>query len=143
MGITYRAELGYGYHLRSEKGWLLDGPDPEGGNDDPYDYESWATRKLLASAGLTDDHEHDDFDEYLERRQTAMEQIGVTVELTGYEGSDMLLVAGYHKVALGDVGAVPALDTSAADAKLAHALDILGIRPRQQKPQWLLASYCS
>lgn len=145
MSITTRARYDFGYRFWNEdEGYLVDGPDPL--KADWYDvhgdtYQEQALDRLLAAAGFVDDGQRDDA--YYDRRLAAKQQIGVGFELTGYEFSDLLLVATAARYETGpsSVLTVPEVDTTIARQRLAHALEVLGIRPRQQQPEWLLSAY--
>jgi len=146
--------LVYGYNLSNgEDDWAIQEAveygdwSPEWASDpeDPDVVED-ADRHLLASVGFTEDDWS--ADGYFDRKKAAKAQLGV--ELESYCSSEYPMYAlsahtitcyrGDHQTV--DFAALESLRVEQDwDAKLQHALTVLGITPTQEKPCWLLLSY--
>lgn len=151
MGTSTNAYLMYGYDLGDADGWKIQGID---------EYEPWepewldegeglhgsAEKLLLAAVGFTETDWH--ADGYFDRKKAAEEQAGVEIE-SHCSGEYPMYVLSAKKITAyrGDVKTVDfaALQAHVLDAdldgKLARACDVLGLRPVQEQPAWLLCSY--
>ena len=161
MGVSTDAILAYGYDLGGEDEWkvrevdeyggLIPGtadwvPDPEVEED--YDLIGLAERTLLDASGFTATYAAGR-EGYFGREREAKEALGVEFEYYCSDESSMyLLAAKTLRVARGyveDAGAfIAAADASTLaewDAKLASAIQALGLTPTQEKPKWLLVSW--
>lgn len=154
MGQATNALLVYGYHLDGQGTWNIEEVDKYGAlalpwwtedaDDEERDFEDVAMVRLLASIGFTEtDWQVDGF---YGRRREAEAKLGVTfVEHCSMSSPMLLLSARTITVHRGDVRHIDAsaLTTSQPeyDAKLAHALEVLQITPKQQEPAWLLCSW--
>lgn len=144
MSVSTDAILCYGYNLGGGDGaWELAEEGEYGdleldwiGEDD--DLVEVATRRLLVAAGLDPDRHYD----------LAMTPVGVDFE--GYcsdSYTSYILAAKAITVSRGDCEVLDfvalAAETEAGeyDAKLASAIHVLGITPKQDRPRWLLVSY--
>ena len=163
MGRTIKASLAYGYCLGGgDGGWEFQevysddeyeigyGPKLDWYDDEDEDgdgFQEQATTRLLASAGFTETDWQ--AEGYYERRWGAEKELGVQFERTGYEGGDLLLIVkqeGEFDAYCGnaeeiDPAMLTAVGNAEADARLAAALQTLGITPNQPKPAWLLTCY--
>ena len=159
MGQSTNAMLVYGYHLGSDdNGWLLEGvgeygelptldwydPDDEDGDG----FQETAEKRLLAEiAGFTERWAKGS-EGYWDREREAKARVGVQFETHCSGDYPMyLLVAKGITAYRGDVKEIdfPTLQAEMqaadADTKLRAALDALGLRPKQERAQWLLCSY--
>lgn len=163
MGVSSDGILAYGYDLGGEdSGWQVADTDEYGEWDPPWHRgedsdgleEDTEQALLVAVGGFTEPHPgYDDdaaYDSYRERRQRALDQIGVTlVAYTSGSYPKYVLAACNFSAALGTIEPIDfaALEaqrhTERWDAKLTAALDALEVRPTQARPGWLLASYYS
>ena len=152
MGQSTNGILAYGYNLGGDEGgWKIAEADEYGdwephwpdADDDP---EGAVERFLLASVGFTETDWR--ADGYRDRKKTAQDQVGVQLE--SYCSGDYpmwLLAAHVITVYRGDVKEIDFAELMADrlqgewDAKLALAIQTLGITPKQDKPKWLLVSY--
>ncbi|MFB7776893.1 hypothetical protein [Streptomyces bauhiniae] len=158
MGQSTDAILAYGYNLGGgDIGWLLqdlgeydslpalDWYDPDDENSEGF--QSAAETRLLAQlAGFTETDWQ--ADGYFDRERDAKARLGVQFD-THCSGD----YPGYLLIAKGitarqgdaqevDLAALTAeVDAADADTKLRAALDALGLRPTQERAQWLLCSY--
>lgn len=150
MGTTTDAYLMYGYDLGSDDEWKLHGVDedeawePEWLEDDDL-IESAAVR-LREAAGFTETDWR--AEGYFDRRKEADARVGVEIEThCSAEYSMYVLAARTIRASRGDVvtvdvdGLQEAVTADGLDEKLARACEVLGIRPKQEKPAWLLCSY--
>jgi hypothetical protein len=155
--MSTNAMLVYGYHLGGPEGWDIEGageygelPDLAWYNEDAEDgddFQTAAERHLLTVVAKFTETDWR-ADGYFERSREAKSRLGVEFDThcsADYPGY-LLLAKGItvHR------GSVEALDFEAlqaevkaadADTKLRAALDALGIRPTQERAQWLLCSY--
>jgi hypothetical protein len=154
MGISVKAELSYGYRLQGGDGeWLVRESHPEDGDewglnldwiDDDDSFDDVAEKRLLASAGFTEtDYTADG---YFDRRDAAKALLGVTLERTGWEAGDLLLVTKQLGAYCGeaeeiDPAVLAAEAGSGAGERLRAALAVLGLTPLQEQPAWLLTAY--
>lgn len=158
MGMSTNAMLVYGYHLGGgDIGWLLEGLseyeglptlswyDPD--DEDNEGFQESAERHLLAQlAGFTETDWR--ADGYFTRQREAKASLGVEFEThcSGDYPGYLLITKGItahrgdvHEI---DFQALAAeVQASDADTKLRAALDALGLRPTQERAQWLLCSY--
>lgn len=152
MGTSTDAILAYGYDLGSEEGeWqvgeigeygdlIVDWYDSEA--EDPDFIEAVET-KLLAAAGFTETDWQ--VDGYFQRKREALAGIGVEVISHCSHECPMYILAAHSTTAYR--GSPKTIDPSEllamqkdADARLARALEVLGLTPTQEAPAWLLAS---
>lgn len=151
MGVSTDAILAYGYDLGSGEEWKvketceygslnLPWYDPE---DDDADFMEAVEKKLLSAAGFTEtDWEADG---YFTREREALATFGVEVVSHCHHDYPMFILAAYsitsHRGWVGavDLGELVELQED-ADARLARALDALGLAPTQEAPAWLLVS---
>lgn len=117
-------------------------------DDELRDLIEDARQALLAGTGFTDTDT--DAPGYVERLEQAQRRVGV--ELAPYSSMTYpMYVLSAHTITVHrghfetvDFAALDAKRTSEEwDTKLAAALDILGVTPRQQSPAWLLLSLWS
>jgi hypothetical protein len=145
MGTSTNAILVYGYDLgSSEDGWKVE-PNEELEAEGYYDTET-AADALRASVGFTEQDWR--ADGYFERKNAADAKVGVALKRYCHSDFPMyVLAAETITVYRGDC---KTLDFTALagqvqakgwDAKLARALEALGLTPLQKKPEWLLVSY--
>lgn len=141
MGTSTNGILAYGYDL---------GEDFAGLNDYQRDEPDWFDERegwresahitLLKAHGFAEtDWQADGF---FERKREAEKAMGV--ELKAYcssEYSMYLLAAKVQTCYRGDADPVDLTLPDNADERLSWALGVLGITPKADKPQWLLASY--
>lgn len=148
MGQSTDALLMYGYDLGDPEQWKIKGVG---------EYDSWepdwldesdgliesAAVKLRAAAGFT---ETDWWAEgFFARRKEADARIGVEiVSHCSHEFRMYVLAAHEIRAWRGepkffDLSELSPL-TVEADKRLASALKVLGFRPEQERPQWILAS---
>lgn len=159
MGTSTNAILLYGYHLGSDESWELEGageygelPPLDWFNPDDQDeggpdfIEAAKVRLLTQVAGFTEADWH--ADGYYDRQRAAEKRLGVGFEShCSGDFPEWVLCAGQITAYRGDVHEIDPARLAAEpnengwDAKLAAALQALVIRPKQQKPAWLLCSY--
>ncbi|GGW15807.1 hypothetical protein GCM10018980_51460 [Streptomyces capoamus] len=158
MGQSTNAMLVYGYHLGGgDSDWLVQDAGEFGelpaldwynaDDEDGDDFITAAEKRLLAQ--LADFTETDwQVDGYFERERAAKARLGVEFEshCSGDYPMYLLIAKGITAYRGGvkpiDFVALQAEVTQAdADAKLRAALDALGLRPTQERAQWLLCSY--
>ena len=151
MGQSTNGMLVYGYDLGGdEDGWQIAEENIaaflEWGSGEDGDLVEKGKVRLLASVGFTETDWR--ADGYHERKKAAEERLGV--EFESYCSGDYpmwLLAAHTVTVYRGDCKEIDfaALEKARTegdwDAKLAHAIQVLGITPTQEKPGWLLVSY--
>ncbi|MFH9403291.1 hypothetical protein ACH4JS_26600 [Streptomyces sp. NPDC017638] len=158
MGMSASAMLVYGYHLGGgDIGWLVHGAgeygelpalnwyDPDDEEGDGFQ-ESAEHRLLTQLAGFTETDWQ--ADGYFTREREAKARIGVQFDThcsSDYPGYLLIakgITAHQGKTQEIDFPALAAeLAAVDADAKLRAALDTLGLRPTQERAQWLLCSY--
>ncbi len=125
MGTSTDAILAYGYDLGDPDDWES-GPDwwdPEAEDEegDPIDFHTAADERIPGGLGVEIvDHCSDRVPHYILAAHT------------------ITAARGYPKTV--DPAALLALQED-ADTRLAHALEVLGLKPEQESPAWLLASY--
>lgn len=157
MGQSTNGMLVYGYNLGDpDGGWEIEEADQDGmwapawasKDDEGYceDVIDDAGPLLLASVGFTETDYS--VDGYFDRKQEAEARLGV--EFDSYCSGDypMWVLAAHVTTAYrGDCKEIDfaALEKARTegdwDAKLAHAIHVLGITPKQATPGWLLVSY--
>lgn len=143
MGMSTDAMLMYGYDLGSdESGWKVQQLNEDGELTVGDEAES----VLLAAVGFTETDWR--ADGYHERMREAKARIGVTFERhCSADYPEHVIAAHVIKVYRGKSKPIDfaALRAQAAaedwDGRLASALATLGLKPTQERPQWLLASY--
>ncbi|MEU0236805.1 hypothetical protein ABZ234_03875 [Nocardiopsis sp. NPDC006198] len=151
MGTSTDAILAYGYDFGNGEDWLVrevseygdlavDWYDSEA---EDLDFVEAVEAKLLAAAGFTEADWQ--VDGYFERKRDALATFGVEVVSHCSIDYPMYILAAHSTTARrGAPEAVDLADMSAlqedADARLARALEALGLTPMQDKPAWLLAS---
>lgn len=140
MGSDATAILAYGYDVGQTFGHDYDTPHPAW-YQDGNGWRHSAERALLAAVGFTEEWTPDS-DGYFDRKKNAEQQVGVHFERQGSD-SDVyyLMAAKSQRVEWGDVEAVDMTLPDNADERLAWALDVLGVKPTDDKPGWLLAAY--
>lgn len=154
MGQSTNAVLAYGYDLGSDEDWKMLEIDEDGvptlawyeADNDDDDFVEQAKKHLLAAAGFI---EADwDAEDWSERHKAAEARVGVEFETYCHGEYPMYVLAtkvitayrGDSKVL--DLAALMAEPTEHGwDDKLAAALTVLGITPKQEKPGWVLCSY--
>lgn len=160
MGTSTNAMLVYGYNLGAGDGeWEIAEVDGYGSpkldwygtNEDDEDDEDegfteLAMKRLLTAAGFTEtDYK---VAGYFDRQKAAEKQVGV--EFDSYCSGDYpmwVLAARIITVRRGDCGVIDFAELTAEaeagdyDTKLANAIQVLGITPKQERPRWLLVSY--
>jgi hypothetical protein len=151
MGTSTDAYLLYGYDLGSDDEWKIRDIGGHGGwepawLDEDEGLTESALKALRAAAGFTETDWR--ADGYFERQKAVDAQIGVEIESHCSGEYPMYVLAAKQLTARrGDVEVVDMADLQAAvasedlDGKLARALGVLGFRPTQERPQWLLCSY--
>lgn len=162
MGQSTDAMLMYGYHLGGDDaGWEVEETDEYGALDasqipwvldeeheegTDFDLVEEAGALLMASVGFTETDWR--AEGYYDREKAAKAELGVTIK-THCSGVTPMYVLAAHCVTARR-GHVDEIDfealsrevaEKAADAKLAAALQALGITPKQDNPRWLLCSY--
>ncbi len=152
MGTSTNAILAYGYDLGGgEDEWKVREVDEDGLLDLPWysdedmDIMDAATDVLRTAAGWVDG----DYGApgYFEQRQAIDDQVGV--EIKDYCSGDYpmyLLSAKTITVRRGDAKLLDLAglqaETDTYDERLRAACEVLGITPTQEKPAWILVSYC-
>lgn len=150
--------LVYGYALGGpEEGWKIDGLAKWGSLITPWyrceddDFATLADRQLLIAHGFTEGYPEEytpgAVDAYYARRKAAERAIGVEVSSCGGNEYPGFLLRTYRVSAEWSETVVidwPALEARRVaedwDGKLAAALTALGLKPLQDRPQWLLTS---
>lgn len=151
MGMDSKARLVYGYALggdEDDEGWAISEAseygewEPDWMGDD--DVISAAETKLLESVGFTEtDWEADG---YFDRKREAEARLDVKFVPHGGQFACWALATHVVTVEWGEVAELDLAELMAArvegdwDAKLAHALAVLGITPKQGRPSWLLVA---
>lgn len=163
MGTSTDGILAYGYDLGGkDHGWKVaevdeygqwepdwlgnDLDDDQGDDQGGYDLISAAETRLMASVGFTEiDCGADGF---FQRRRAAATRLGVEFEShCSHEYPLWLLSAHTITARRGEAMSVDFVELDRLrvdcrwDAKLAVALDALGITPNQERPGWILVSY--
>lgn len=143
MGVTIKAMLAYGYRLKTDdEGWLVHPDSP--GIGEEYDDET-ATNVLLTASG----HPLADLNTMgYHRRREALLELGVELAYSGYETSDLLLIAkgSLYEAQLSEAtvvtpGGMVVQSGQTVDERLRWAVEELGLRPLQEAPAWLLTAY--
>jgi hypothetical protein len=153
MGTTARAELAYGYDLGGMEGFKAaevgryDGPDlPWWAEEDehPEEFTEVADRMLLDRIGRFAETDRR-ADGYYDRKHAAEKRVGVRFDFPGnveYPGLVLIAEGSRRAVAWAEVMTLDPNEILIArpdwDAKLAAALDALGIHPTQPGPRWLV-----
>lgn len=141
MGTSTNGILAYGYDLGDYFGERDDYDAP---NPDWYDEtEGWsesAQIALLAAHGFTETDWQ--ADGYFDRKREAEEAMGVAIEHYCSCDYPMYLLAAKRQTAYrGDANPIDLTLPDNTDERLAWAIGVLGLKPKADKPQWLLASY--
>lgn len=161
MGYTADAILTYGIALGGEEdGWKIQGLDRWGewrpswlkpDEDDPEeyadaDYADCAMDALLAAAGFTETDRQ--VDGYFERKGEAEQRLGVSFVSHGHYNFRQFIIATFSMQANQtqargiDPDIITTAPTELWNGQIQNALNVLGIKPVQEKPTWLLtASY--
>lgn len=141
MGTSTNGILAYGYDLGEDFAGLSDYERNEPAwYDESEGWQESAEKALLAAHGFTETDWQ--VDGYFARKKAAEEEMGV--ELDTYCSGDypmFLLAAKVQTCYRGDADPVDLTLPDNADERLAWALGVLGITPKADRPQWLLASY--
>ncbi|MEV7793385.1 hypothetical protein AB0O68_15540 [Streptomyces sp. NPDC087512] len=158
MGMSTNAMLVYGYHLgSSDSGWLVHGageygelPPVDWYNPDDEDndgFQESAEKRLLATLAQFTENDWS-ADSYFDRQHAAKARLGVEFDTHCSGDYPMyLLIAKGITAYRGDAQEIDfaalqdEVQRADADAKLRAALDALGLRPTQERAQWLLCSY--
>ncbi|MEU3507643.1 hypothetical protein ABZ733_06905 [Streptomyces longwoodensis] len=156
--MSTNAMLVYGYHLGSDdSGWNVHGTSkygelpPLGWYDaeaeDGDDFQEAAEKRLLATLAQFTETDWN-AEGYFDREREAKARLGVQFDThCSGEYPMYLLIAKGITAYRGDAKEIDfsalAAEVKAADAdaKLRAALDALGLRPTQERAQWLLCSY--
>lgn len=136
MGTSTNGILAYGYDLGEDWGGVneYDRPEPDW-YDDAKGWEESASHALMKAAGV-ETHSHWISDDEL------LKATGVCFDTYCSDRYPMrLLVAKTQTCYRGDADPIDLTLPDNADERLAWALGVLGITPKADKPQWLLASY--
>lgn len=152
MGTSTDAILAYGYDLGAEEDeWKVQEVGEYGGlnvgwwadEDEDGDFIEAAENRLLAANGFTETDWQ--VDGYFKRRDEALAALGVAIVSHCSREVPMYILAAHSTTA--HRGSPKTIDPSSlvalqegADARLARALEALGITPTQEAPAWLLAS---
>lgn len=157
MGQSTNGMLVYGYNFGGLDGWEIEEAgeygewQPEWLNSDSDEDEDddvieAAGKVLLASVGFAETDWQ--ADGYYDRKRAAEARLGV--EFDSYCSGDYpmwVLAADVTTVYRGDVKVIDfaaleqAREDGDWDAKLAAAVQALGVTPKQDGPKWLLVSY--
>jgi hypothetical protein len=154
MGVSTNAMLVYGYDLGSDEGWKVRETDEDGytltvdwyDEDHEDEFVEQAGNRLLADAGFTETDWRSDG--YFDRKAEAERAIGVEFESHCSGDCPMWILAAHTVTA--HRGGVKQIDLTALaldpgrgdwDAKLRHALTVLGLTPTQEQAAWFLCSY--
>jgi hypothetical protein len=153
MGQSTDGILAYGYDIkRPGEGmqfreldeddvprWLRDSDDEDA---DWLDFGDAAMQRLLAANGFTETWETRTGDGYHARESEAKAALGVDI-VTHCSGEYpmYLLAAKSQEARRSYPEAADFTLPENGDERLAWALEVLGIKPEADKPQWLLASY--
>ena len=149
MGTSTDAILAYGYDLGDpESGWKVQEADEYGGltvdwYDEGGDFMDAVEKRLLAAAGFTETDWQ--VDGYFQRKREALAIFGVKAVSHCHHDYPMYILAAHSMTAYREspktVGLAELLALQEdADARLARALEVLGLTPTQESPAWLLAS---
>lgn len=161
MGVSTDSILFYGYDLGGENdGWKIQGVDEyeswtpswaaaDLDEDEEFDFEGDAGRRLLDSVGFTKEGlREDDYRGRNERLKVAKESLGVDIASHGADEYRLYYLYAYQLTASRgyplevDLQSLEVRRVAEGwDAKLATALRVLEIVPVQQEPRWVLASY--
>lgn len=156
MGNSSSAYLMYGYSLGGDGEWEIEETDEYGeididrvpwaaeNEDGDCDIVEQAERRLLVATGFSEtDWQVDGY-----KRKRAVAKLGVAIE--SYCSGDYPMYVLTNTVLTAHQGHVTAIDfvelakkvaDGGWDQKLAGALRVLGITPKQEAPKWLLCSY--
>lgn len=156
MGTSTDGILAYGYDLggtesewkfeapwwtKGEWGWEGEAPWGSTDGDDEGDFSEWVEKTLRVRVGefAETDRRADGF---FKREADADARVGVKLE-TYCSGEYPLYLLGVkiYVVSRGDAEAVDFTVGPSWDTKLRIACEALEIKPLQDQPKWLLASY--
>lgn len=125
--------------------WLMPSED----DSEEYAHSSYADdamKVLLRAAGFTETDR--DADGYYERKKEAEQRVGVSFVQHGHYNFRQFIITTFHfsanqtRVQGIDPDIIATAPTELWDGRIQDALDVLGIKPVQEKPTWLLtASY--
>lgn len=161
MSDSAEGILTYGISIGGEEnGWKIQGVDRweewrpswlKPAADDPEEYceasyERDAMNALLAAAGFTETDK--DADGYYERRDEAFKRVGVDFITHNTHGrwkqyilATFSFSADQYRVQGIDPDIIATAPTELWDGRIEDALRVLGIKPVQEKPCWLLTAY--
>lgn len=154
MGTSTDGILAYGYDIKTPgegmnfrglhdndvPAWLME--DSEDEDSGWHDFKEAATARLLAANGFTETWETRTGDGYHAREAEAKKALGVEiVSHCSGEYPMFILAAKSQSACRGYPEPADLAVPGNADERLAWALEVLGIKPDADKPQWLLASY--
>lgn len=155
MGTSASAKLIYGYDLGGDNnGWKIQQADEYGCldtdaidwiTDDDFYFAGAAEERLLASIGFTDTNWR--ADGYHGRLSEAKERLGLDIVFYSHHDNSMHALAahvieqGWSEGLVLDLPALAALpEANGWDAKLAAAIEALGMTPTQTRPGWILCA---
>jgi hypothetical protein len=156
MGTSASAKLVYGYDLGgANNGWKVQQADEYGcldvdaidwvTEDDDFDFGGAAEERLLASIGFTDTDWR--ANGYHVRLSEAKERLGLEIVFYSHHDSSMHALAahvieqGWSEGKVLDLTALAAMpEANGWDAKLAAAIEALGMTPTQAQPGWILVA---
>lgn len=146
MGSHAYARLGYGYDLGGSEGdyRIVDDLESLPWYDEDLGLVGSATNALLAVVGFAEDDCM--VDGYYDRRRAALKKVGgihfacYGNSNYGYTGT-LLFVGPYLNENWVAEVALPEIITDEHRERLAWALEVLGLRPEQAEPSWLLATH--
>lgn len=140
MGISTYSILAYGYDLGPAFGYDDDDlSEPIWYLEDEGWQESMEIA-LLAAVGFTEDWFVSN-DGYFERKSMMEKRMGVTVVPYGSSDDSMYLLAAKYQTSRWNADPIDITVPDNANERLAWALDVLALKPKITKPQWLLTSY--
>lgn len=141
MGYSPKARLYYGYPLTDGEGeWHIREYD-EDERTLKVDWFDEDEHSIWGLPGLVEDH--------LTRRSDVFEEIGVSAETYGHHEYPAVLLAvseseigvEWSEFALLDFDELGAkVRLGRWDGRLAHAIELLGITPKQDGPRWMMVA---
>lgn len=149
MGMSADGILAYGYNLGGDNdGWAIEETDEYGGWEpewsDGEEIAECMTARLLASVGFTETNWR--AEGYYDRKREAEQKVPELVIYCSHDYPEFVLAAFSVRVYQGHTQAIDfaALEQRRIeedwDGRLRQALEVLGVTPKQEQPQWLLAS---
>jgi len=142
MGTSTDGILAYGYDLGDDFGFEYDDKNrPAWMDNDDESYAETAWRMLLNANGFTETY-GDGHANYFRRERAAEEALGLKlVFYCSGEASMYILAVKEIRAHRGEALTIDLSVPGNANERLQWALDVLGVKPKADKPQWLLASY--